>query len=84
MNGPGADKRGVVHDLRARLVFLSECLEDGDYPTATAIVLDLLDELGGPACPSGACPVCGLAMWPGQIPGHLSVVHHVDPAERAA
>ncbi len=73
-------------ELRARLVYLSEALEDGDLETARAIVLDLLDELGGAIRPSGRCPECGLAMWPGQIPGHRSNVHGVDPfaGERAA
>ena len=62
------------HDLRARLVFLAECLEDGDYPTATAIVLDLVDELGverGMA----RCRWCGLRDWPGLVERHERTVH---------
>ncbi len=70
-------------DILARLIHVSEALEDGDVGMARAIVLDLLDELR-PVRPSGSCPECGLRMWPGEVARHVSVVHGVDPFARAA
>ena len=64
----------MTHNLRARLVYVSECLEDGDYTTATAIVLDLLAEIGVET--GGArCRWCGLKGWPGEVVRHEHIVH---------
>ena len=67
-------------ELRARLLFLAEAIEAGDYGLALDIARDLLDELGGVVRPSSSCPECGLEMWPGELPAHRSNVHHVAEA----
>ena len=66
----------VPHDLYARLIFLEECHEAGDYDTAAAIVRDLLDEVR-PFLGRGRarCRFCGLTDWPGLVQRHERTVH---------
>ena len=70
-------------DIVARLIWVAEALEAGDIGAAQAVLLDLLDELR-PSDQRPRCPECGLRMWPGELPKHVSVVHLVDPYGVAA
>ena len=68
-----ADRAGL-EDIRARLITLDECLEDGDLDTARAIVHALLNEIGverGQA----RCRWCRLQDWPGRVEQHERTVH---------
>jgi hypothetical protein len=66
-----------------RLVRLDEALEDGDLELARAIARTMQDG-DPPSAPSGRCIVCGLRLWPGALPKHLSVVHGVDRSTQRA
>ena len=70
-------------DIAARIQWAVEAGEAEDFGAALDVLRDLLDELA-PTDPRSSCPACGLAMWPGQIPRHVSVVHGVDPYAKAA
>ena len=70
-------------NLAARIVALREAVEADDAVLALDVVRDLERDLV-PVVPTGGCPECGLRMWPGQLPRHLSVVHGVDALRRAA
>lgn len=70
-------------DVAARVEWAIDAGEAGDVGAALDVLRDLLEELVPAQLPS-KCPECGLPMWPGQLPRHLSVVHGIDPYAKAA
>jgi hypothetical protein len=65
-------------EIRARLVFALEALEDGETALACDVLLDLRDELlsDGPRPPRRFRCSCGACFrWPGELDHHRLMSH---------
>ena len=67
----------LVRDVKARVVYLGEALDAGDFMLARDIARDLEDELAKRSPRTSArCPVCGLdCRWPGLVVKHVAIAH---------
>jgi hypothetical protein len=83
----------LLEDVTARIIYLEESIEVGDYGLASDIARDLETDLAVEIArrryprrkpPTWPCPHCGL-VWrsPGRLADHERIVHGIDVRDAA-